>query len=177
MAVRHRIPIVFSIYMVDVLCCALGCVILLWQVSFQEAEKQTAEANARNQLLLQSNSELSSEKLANITLSNEIAKRDQKIDAVSKEFANLKVNLDASRKNEILVTLALEDARVALAKSEQLALVRKREYDALKNSQALAVAALESQLKDLNVKQLQLDAKSTRPPRPSPRNSSRTRPS
>ena len=27
MIVRHRVPSVFGIYMVDVLCCALGCVI------------------------------------------------------------------------------------------------------------------------------------------------------
>ena len=27
MIVRHRVPSVFGIYMVDVLCCALGCVV------------------------------------------------------------------------------------------------------------------------------------------------------
>src|SRR5437016_13885376 len=41
---RHKVPTVFNIYMLDVICCALGCVILLWQVSHQEAEKQTAAA-------------------------------------------------------------------------------------------------------------------------------------
>src|SRR6476659_6677097 len=51
MALRHRVPTVFSIYMVDVLCCALGCVILLWQVNYQEAEKQTAAAQARGDAL------------------------------------------------------------------------------------------------------------------------------
>ena len=30
MNVRHRIPSIFNLSMVDVLCCALGCVILLW---------------------------------------------------------------------------------------------------------------------------------------------------
>src|SRR6516225_9347339 len=41
---RNRIPTVFGIYMLDVICCALGCVILLWQLSHQEAEQQTAAA-------------------------------------------------------------------------------------------------------------------------------------
>ena len=42
MKTRHKIPAVFSIYMVDVLCCALGCVILLWQLYHQDAEEQAA---------------------------------------------------------------------------------------------------------------------------------------
>ena len=41
---RHKIPTIFNIYMLDVICCALGCVVLLWQVSHQEAEEQTASA-------------------------------------------------------------------------------------------------------------------------------------
>src|SRR5262249_10871204 len=44
MAIRHRTPTIFSIYMVDVLCCALGCVILLWQLYHAESEEQTAAA-------------------------------------------------------------------------------------------------------------------------------------
>lgn len=42
---RHRVPTIFSIYMLDVICCALGCVVLLWQVAHQEADEQTAKAN------------------------------------------------------------------------------------------------------------------------------------
>src|SRR5205807_9045415 len=41
---RHKVPTIFNIYMLDVICCALGCVILLWQVAHQEAEDQTAAA-------------------------------------------------------------------------------------------------------------------------------------
>ncbi len=44
MHLRRRVPTIFNIYMLDVICCALGCVILLWQVSHQEAEEQTAAA-------------------------------------------------------------------------------------------------------------------------------------
>ena len=44
MHLRHRVPTIFNIYMLDVICCALGCVILLWQVAHQEAEQQTAAA-------------------------------------------------------------------------------------------------------------------------------------
>src|SRR5881398_1294436 len=48
MHVRHRVPTIFNIYMLDVICCALGCVILLWQVSHQEAEKQTDAAKQQS---------------------------------------------------------------------------------------------------------------------------------
>lgn len=44
MLLRHKVPTIFNIYMLDVICCALGCVVLLWQVAHQEAETQTASA-------------------------------------------------------------------------------------------------------------------------------------
>ncbi len=44
MLLRHKTPTIFNIYMLDVICCALGCVILLWQVAHQEAESQTEKA-------------------------------------------------------------------------------------------------------------------------------------
>lgn len=37
MRVRHRIPSIFNLSMVDVFCCALGCVILLWLINLREA--------------------------------------------------------------------------------------------------------------------------------------------
>ncbi len=47
MRIRHRIPSIFSLSMVDVLCCSLGCVILLWLLnarqSAEEAEDQTRQ--------------------------------------------------------------------------------------------------------------------------------------
>src|SRR5689334_7623218 len=39
MRVRHRIPSLFSLSMIDVLCCALGCVILLWLLNLREAKE------------------------------------------------------------------------------------------------------------------------------------------
>src|SRR5947207_2513342 len=47
MRIRHHIPSIFNLAMVDVLCCALGCVILLWLVNFREA-KQRAQAASRS---------------------------------------------------------------------------------------------------------------------------------
>ena len=44
MRTRHRIPTIFNLSMVDVLCCALGCVILLWLLNLREAKEETITA-------------------------------------------------------------------------------------------------------------------------------------
>jgi predicted dithiol-disulfide oxidoreductase (DUF899 family) len=44
MRTRHKIPTIFNLSMVDVLCCALGCVILLWLVNFREAKRRILAA-------------------------------------------------------------------------------------------------------------------------------------
>ena len=51
MQVRHRIPSIFNLSMVDVLCCALGCVILLWLVYFKEARERSIAAGHTNKEL------------------------------------------------------------------------------------------------------------------------------
>jgi hypothetical protein len=43
--VRHRIPSIFNLSMVDVLCCALGCVILLWLVNLRNAKEHEDQAD------------------------------------------------------------------------------------------------------------------------------------
>ena len=35
---KHRMPNLFNIYMIDVLCCALGCIIFLWLANMREAK-------------------------------------------------------------------------------------------------------------------------------------------
>jgi Mg-chelatase subunit ChlD len=50
MRVRHKIPSIFNLSMVDVLCCALGCVILLWLLNLREAKEH--EDDAARELLL-----------------------------------------------------------------------------------------------------------------------------
>src|SRR5437868_3739338 len=49
MQMRHRTPTIFNLSMVDVLCCALGCVILLWLLNLREAKQHedTAGEQAR----------------------------------------------------------------------------------------------------------------------------------
>src|SRR6185369_2240418 len=45
MRTRHRMPMIFSLSMMDVFCCTLGCVILLWLVNQREAMLRTRAAS------------------------------------------------------------------------------------------------------------------------------------
>ncbi|HYV34171.1 MAG TPA: hypothetical protein VE988_00620, partial [Gemmataceae bacterium] len=58
MQARHRIPTIFNLSMVDVLCCALGCVILLWLVYFKEARERSVTAGQTNKELAVAKSKL-----------------------------------------------------------------------------------------------------------------------
>ena len=120
--VRHRIPTIFNIYMVDVLCCALGCVVLLWQVSYQEAEQQTEAATARGDALQASLDQLKSAQLS--------------LKSLSSDVDNLKIALDATKKKEVQVTLMLEDTRKERDAAEQ-ALMGYRDQQLKKGFQVM----------------------------------------
>ena len=51
MRICHRIPSIFNLSMVDVMCCALGCVILLWLVNLKDARQRAAQASETDQAL------------------------------------------------------------------------------------------------------------------------------
>jgi hypothetical protein len=46
MRVHHRIPTIFNLSMVDMLCCALGCVIMLWLLNMRDARERSVAVNA-----------------------------------------------------------------------------------------------------------------------------------
>jgi hypothetical protein len=67
---RHHIPSIFNIALVDVLCCALGCVILLWLLNSREAKTRAKQAGAtRSQL------RAAEARLASLTRDLEAARR------------------------------------------------------------------------------------------------------
>src|SRR5262245_56063572 len=131
MHTRHRIPTVFSIYMVDVLCCALGCVILLWQLYHHESEEQSAaalEANKKNADL-------------NFIITN-----------LRGDLAALEADRDENLKQKIKVTLERDAALEKLTKAVELALIRKSELDRTRKILAAAeatIAMLETGKKEL----------------------------
>src|SRR5262245_6328930 len=52
MRTRHKTPLVFTLSMVDMLCCALGCVILLWLLNAKQTEDDSEEQRQQSIALL-----------------------------------------------------------------------------------------------------------------------------
>jgi hypothetical protein len=51
MRVRHRVPLLFTLSMVDVLCCALGCVILMWLLNAKQHEDDITDRDREAAIL------------------------------------------------------------------------------------------------------------------------------
>jgi hypothetical protein len=155
MKLRYRMPTIFSIYMVDVLCCALGCVILLWLINFREAKNRAAAVSETGKRLTDTKSDLS---LANSELNSlrtawaETRKREQdlrdRLKVLLAEQAKTKLALHASQ--DLLKILESQRDK-ALA----LVLVSKKDQAATKlalNLSEKELANLRINLKDLQDK-------------------------
>ncbi len=128
MRIRHRIPTVFSLYMVDVFCCALGCVILLWLLNLRAAEDQTQEttyllhqAEDRGDLAkkrLQEAEDLAKSQSSDLTGAfNYIADLQRQLEELETEEAALKKKLASGdqRANALLADLKDRDDRLKSA--------------------------------------------------------------
>lgn len=111
MIIRHRPPTIFNIYMVDVLCCALGCVVLLWQLYHHESEEQTARARDANALLDKAGLEIRD-------LTGELADAASERDRFGKERDDLASELERRIKLFEKLSKANDGALARLAKAE-----------------------------------------------------------
>jgi hypothetical protein len=110
MRVRHRIPSIFNLSMVDVLCCALGCVILLWLLNLREAKQRADAAGAAETLLAATRLDLgAAQRLSAQTQARLLATETQ-----ASETARLleSVRGDAERSAQQLAALLKERAQV-----------------------------------------------------------------
>src|SRR6478609_5063646 len=123
---RHKIPTIFNIYMLDVICCALGCVILLWQVAHQEAEQQTADAK-------EAHAEAKKQSEAAISARVEYEKAQAGLLSASNDVTHLQAKLADWKKKHQTVTLALSAAEKERDDAKKLASARA---DELAKSQA-----------------------------------------
>src|SRR5262245_2037200 len=141
MKLRYRMPTIFSIYMVDVLCCALGCVILLWLINFREAKNRAAAATESGKRLTDTKSDL------------DLAKRREqdlldRLKLLMADQAKSKLALNASQD---LLKISQSERDKALA----LVLMAKKDQAATKLALDLSekeLAKLRISLKDLQDK-------------------------
>jgi hypothetical protein len=118
MPIRHRVPTVFTLYMVDVFCCALGCVILLWLASARDAQRKGAAHEQAAKLLADTRLRLASSQGEMTALQAARATLEQERD-------RLRGNLLAARGERAKLAQRLADAekqhaaaRAELAKAQ-----------------------------------------------------------
>jgi hypothetical protein len=132
MRIRHRIPTVFSLYMVDVFCCALGCVLLIWLDQSHTASQKLAEADKREEETQKLRDD--AEKRAGST-SDLLTQTEQERDAAYLELAALSALLDTTTKD-----------REELQKQVIVLQTQRRELDEKVKDRNGRVVVLETQL-------------------------------
>jgi hypothetical protein len=144
MRVRHRIPTIFNLSMVDVLCCALGCVILLWLLNLREARDRAVKVGEATGQLRETEARLQQ---SNSLLQSIQAERDEvtkRAEAAARQRDKLRNELEQAS-----ASLAGTEEALAAAKTRNEALSRdKRSLTREKNKTVQHVADLEVLLRD-----------------------------
>jgi predicted nucleic acid-binding Zn-ribbon protein len=137
MHTRHRTPTIFNLSMVDVLCCALGCVILLWLLNLRSAREEAVKVGETSKLLGESEQQLQAAR-------DERDKLRQRAQATGQELADAQARLVAADKDRTAL-----QAKLGAADEELARLMRARDAAAKEKADLLAQAALlERLLKD-----------------------------
>jgi predicted nucleic acid-binding Zn-ribbon protein len=128
MSIRHRVPTVFTLYMVDVLCCALGCVILLWFLKIHEAKQKSLEAIEQAKEASQTSAKLG-------RTQSTLSETEQRLQAAQKQAYEAERERDQVRQDLARATSRIAELGKTLASQSADAkerLTKKtKEYEAL----------------------------------------------
>src|SRR4051812_3096519 len=97
MRTRHRIPSVFNLSMVDVLCCALGCVILLWLVNLREAKQKALQAGRSDEQVAALRRDLDGARADLADVSARYAAAQEQVSEAERRASAVRADLDAAR--------------------------------------------------------------------------------
>ncbi len=153
---RHKIPTIFNIYMLDVICCALGCVILLWQVAHQEAEEQTADAKKAHAAAKASHADALNQFAAAERARQQYERAQTDFLSASKDVAALQTTVAdwRTKYQNLLVSLAMTEKEREEAR--KLAAARQDSLDKTRTALTLsdtALKKLETELAKLLIEQ------------------------
>lgn len=123
---RHKPPTLVSMWMLDVFCCALGCVTLLWLLKTREAGFALEETANVRASLTDSQLLLADERMRNLELQlnveqveGRLALAENERDAQAKQLALTRQELDKAGKRLALVEQQVSDTAKELAVTEQ----------------------------------------------------------
>src|SRR3954469_23839997 len=118
MRTRHRMPMIFSLSMMDVFCCTLGCVILLWLINQREAMLRTRAASQVTEKLTVSEHQRGQLNSLLDDLDRQLAAAKADLKARSAELAAARADLAASRTQSDDLSKQLTAARDQAADAE-----------------------------------------------------------
>jgi hypothetical protein len=117
---RHQPPALVSMWMLDVFCCALGCVTLLWLLKTREAGEISDEASQAAALVTETKGKLDEmERIAATRLAN-AEKLAADVDALNRQLALMRQDRDENAKN-----LALAEQELSKTKEDLVAARRE----------------------------------------------------
>ena len=122
MRFRHRAPSTFSLWMVDVLCCSLGCVILLWLTKHREAQESEAWGS----------------------------ETQHRLDEASAKIGDLEKSLKRKQEEEILLNQLLAEARKKQKESSEKAEDLSKRLSTVAERRAVLEKLLEERVKELD---------------------------
>jgi chromosome segregation ATPase len=136
---RHRPPTLVSMWMLDVFCCALGCVTLLWLLKTREAGKVSNEAALAAANLIEARMTLAdTSKESALRLATKL---QADIDALKKQLALVQDERDENSKNLALMRQERDEnaknlalAEKELAKTKQDLVAARTKVDELDKS-------------------------------------------
>ena len=135
MRIRRRPPSLVSMWMLDVFCCALGCVTLLWLLSNRAAQEEAARNRQSVELLAATEADLrrarSEAEASAATARRERDSLQAQVAAAVEERDTLKPRLAASERDLVAARESLEATRGELAttQTERAALSTKLETE------------------------------------------------
>lgn len=139
---RHKIPSIFNLSMVDILCCALGCVILLWLINLREAQQQMASSGRVSEELLKTQKILDQLQLAHDSLDKRFVLALKKQEDLQTQLETTQLDLSSLTKDKIRL--------------EKLVVLNKKEQEKLQDLLAERLKDLTTTTTDLKKKSAEL---------------------
>src|SRR5205807_1575353 len=159
MQTRHRTPTIFNLSMVDVLCCALGCVILLWLLNLREAKEETVTAGKTLERLTAAQSLLDETTTQRDRLQRELETERGRLVNLKQEIAHLQAEQTAAEDRLAKLTRAqrtLLQEKTEVSQQSLLLEDRLREKETQAKVALRRIDELQEQLRDAEKRSKQL---------------------
>lgn len=159
MRTRHRMPMIFTLSMMDVFCCTLGCVILLWLINQREAMLKTKSATEAINQLAVTRSSLTETTGERDALQGQLSAARQDVTSVKQQVDALRSALAAAREraDQLLQNLTAQkeqtaDAMDRLAKKS----LNEQQLSRLRTDSLKQITELEQMVRDRDAAAIEL---------------------